>query len=44
MLFGQETNDWHGAYSSIKAPLEEMNKYKTFWIDKRMNRKLMKTT
>jgi hypothetical protein len=35
MLFGQETNDWHGAYSSIKAPLEEMNKYKTFWIDKR---------
>ncbi len=38
MLFGQETKGglvggggyWHGADSSMKAPLEEMNKYKTF--------------
>lgn len=34
MLFGQETNDWHGLYLKNMDIKNEMNKYKNFWITK----------
>jgi hypothetical protein len=35
VLFGQETNDWHGAYNHLKEPFEEMKSYQNFWFDKK---------